>query len=432
MFVDFQHFTYLCMYLGNLMNLSLLIYIKRYKVTSEKKSPLYLRISLNGERVEIALKRTINPDLWESKRQCVKGKSLEAHSINEQIRLYKTRIHDIHSSFLGRGEFVSAEKLKNTFLGINTERKTIVQAFTFHNVKMFAQVGKEYALGTYKRYETCLKLMKEFMISFYKKEDFFLDDINLQFATEFHYYLQVTRGCNNNTTVKYLKNVKKIINLCRAHDWIKHDPFLNYKVKLDAVDREILTQHEIDILCHKHFSIKRLEEIKDIFLFCCFTGLAYSDVKKLSKDNVFIGIDGKDWIHVNRTKTNVPSRIPLLPIAKEIIEKYENTPYCVTNNQLLPVPSNQKYNAYLKEIADCCGINKNLTTHIARHTFATTVTLNNKVPIESVSKMLGHRTIKTTEHYSKVLDIKISEDMSGLMNNYRTNQKEINIKAHAN
>jgi len=419
------------MYLSNFMNLSLLIYIKRYKVTSEKKSPLYLRISLNGKRVEIALKRTISPDLWDNKRQCVKGRSPEAHSINEQIRVFKTRIHDIYVSFFEKGEFVSAEKLKNTFLGINTERKTIVQAFTFHNTKMFAQVGKEYALGTYKRYETCLKLLREFMSSYYKKADSFLDDINLQFATEFDYYLRVTRGCNNNTTVKYLKNLKKIINLSRAHEWIKHDPFLNYKVKLETVNRQILTQYEIDILVNKHFSIERLEEIKDCFLFCCFTGLAYSDVKKLSKENVFKGIDGKDWIHINRTKTNVPSRIPLLPIAKEILEKYENSPYCLTHNQLLPVPSNQKYNAYLKEIADCCGINKNLTTHIARHTFATTVTLNNKVPIESVSKMLGHRTIKTTEHYSKVLDIKISEDMSGLMNNYTTTQKEINIKTHA-
>jgi site-specific recombinase XerD len=403
------------------MKFYLLIYIKRYKLTSEKKSPLFLRISVNGKRVEIALKRTISPDLWDNKRQCVKGRSLEAQSINEQIRVFKRRAHDIYVSFLEKDEFVSAEKLKNLFLGVNTGRKTLVQAFSYHNEKMYAQVGKEYALGTYKRYETCLKLIKEFLSNYLKKDDIYLEDINLQFVTEFDYYLRVNRNCNNNTTVKYLKNFKKIINLSRSLDWLSHDPFLNYKVKLDTVNREILTQHEIELMFDKCFSIKRLEEIKDIFLFCCFTGLAYSDVKKLTQENVFKGIDGNNWIHVHRTKTNVPSRIPILPIARSILEKYESYPQCNINKTLLPVPSNQKFNAYLKEIADCVGINKNLTTHIARHTFATTITLNNKVPIESVSKMLGHRSIKTTEHYSKVLDIKISEDMTELMNKLNTN-----------
>lgn len=401
------------------MKFYLLIYIKRYKLSSEKKSPLFLRISLNGKRVEIALKRTIDPNLWDNKRQCVKGRTPDAHSINEQIRVFKRRLHDIYVSFLERDEFVSAEKLKNTFLGVNTERKTLVQAFTYHNDKMRAQVGKEYALGTFKRYETCLRLLQEFLLTHFKKVDVFLDDINLQFITEFDFFLRVKRNCNNNTTVKYLKNFKKIINLSRAHEWLKHDPFLNHKVKLDIVDREILSQHELNLLIDKDFSINRLDEIRDVFLFCCFTGLAYADVKKLSKDNIFKGIDGHDWIHIQRTKTNVPSKIPLLPIAKNTLLKYASNQYCLNKNVLLPVLSNQKYNAYLKEVAVCCGINKTLTTHIARHTFATTVTLNNKVPIESVSKMLGHRTIKTTEHYSKVLDVKISEDMNHLMNNYK-------------
>jgi site-specific recombinase XerD len=415
------------------MKFYLLIYIKRYKLSSEKKSPLFLRISLNGKRVEIALKRAIEPHLWDNKRQCVKGRSPEAASINDQIRVFKRRLHDIYVGSLERDEFVSAEKLKNTFLGINTDRKTLVQAFTFHNEKMLAQVGGEFAIGTYKRYNTCLKLLKEFMQIQLKKDDILLEDINLQFISEFDFYLRVKRGCNNNTTVKYLKNFKKIVNLSRAHDWMKHDPFLNHKVKMDTVNREILTQHELQLLIEKEFSIKRLEEIKDVFLFCCFTGLAYVDVKKLSGDSIFKGIDGNDWLHVYRAKTNVPSRIPLLPVAQGILKKYATNPYCLTKRLLLPVLSNQKYNAYLKEIADCCGIHKNLTTHIARHTFATTVTLNNKVPIESVSKMLGHRTIKTTEHYSKVLDIKIAEDMNHLMNNYKSTPiKDIGIKANEN
>jgi len=300
-----------------------------------------------------------------------------------------------------------------------------VEVFDYHNKKMEAQVGKEYSKGTLVKYKTCLKVLKEFMSHQYKRSDFALQELNLAFVTEFDFYLRTVKDCCNNTTVKYVKNFKKVINQARALEWIKHDPFANYKVKIDIVDREVLTQSEIDKLLNKTFSIERLNQIKDIFLFCCYTGLAYSDVSKLSKDNIFIGIDGNNWILINRTKTNVQSKVPVLPIAQTILDRYKDNPECSKRKVLLPVPSNQKYNAYLKEIADCTGITKNLTTHIARHTFATTVTLNNRVPIESVAKMLGHRTIKTTEHYSRVLDVKIADDMSGLMKDHTVNKVKI-------
>ena len=183
-------------------------------------------------------------------------------------------------------------------------------------------------------------------------------------------------------------------------------------MRLKEVERQYLSEEEIQTMLEKELHTNRLEQVRDIFIFCCFTGLAYSDVKKLSKDNLVFGIDGDKWIKTKRTKTDTRSNIPLLPTALEIIKKYENHPEAVTKGVLLPVLSNQKSNAYLKEIADLCGINKNLTTHLARHTFATTVTLSNGVPMESVSKMLGHKSLKTTQHYAKILDRKVSDDMA--------------------
>lgn len=401
------------------MALSILIFPKKSKINPEGKSPLFLRLSINGQRAEIALKRVVNPFFWDSRRQCVLGRNPEAYSINDQIRAFKNAVYNHYIRLIEKEEVISAKRIKDLFYGVEKGKKTIIQVFEFHNKKMEKQVGKDYARGTYDRYQTCLNLLKEFIATNYNLQDFNLEDLKLDFVTGFDFYLRTVRNCNNNTTVKYIKNLRKIINEARAFEWMTHDPFLNYKAKIEQIDREILTQEELDRLISKEFEIKRLEYIKDIFIFCCFTGLAYADVKKLTKENIFIGMDKNRWLHVNRTKTNVPSKIPLLPIALSIIEKYQEHPECVKYKKLLPVPSNQKYNAYLKEIADLCGINKHLTTHIARHTFATTVTLNNKVPIETVSKMLGHRSIKTTEQYSKVLEVKISDDMGNLMEKYK-------------
>lgn len=214
--------------------------------------------------------------------------------------------------------------------------------------------------------------------------------------------------------MKYLSNFRKIVNICIRNGWLQKDPFIAFKMTKREVERTALTEFELQTLAVKKFSIERLTIVKDIFLFSCFSGLAYSDVKKLRRSEIVIGIDGEKWLISRRQKTDITARIPLLQQALDIIDRYENNPQCILENRVLPVLSNQKMNAYLKEIADLCGINKNLTYHIARHTFATTVTLSNGVPIETVSKMLGHRNLKTTQHYAKILDIKISADMKQL------------------
>jgi site-specific recombinase XerD len=215
-----------------------------------------------------------------------------------------------------------------------------------------------------------------------------------------------------------------------ANGWIQKNPFINYKSRMVEVERAFLSQDEIETMFNKQFATDRLNLVKDIFLFSCFTGLAYADVKKLKRNNIGLGVDGERWIFINRTKTDTRSNIPLLPISAAIIEKYRNHPQAVNEERVLPILSNQKMNSYLKEIADLCGIHKELTFHIARHTFATTVTLTNGVPIESVSKMLGHKNLHTTQHYAKILDMKVSDDMKVLKEKFG-NGNQIGIKKSA-
>lgn len=270
------------------------------------------------------------------------------------------------------------------------------------------------------RYETSLKHTKDFILWKYNITDINIEKIDHSFITEYEFYLRSERKCANNTAVKYIKNFHKIINQCLANGWLNKDPFANYKAKVKEVVRDFLSEAEIEQMTNKEFVSERLELVRDIFVFSCSTGLAYIDVKQLTLDNISLGIDGDKWIFKNRQKTDTASKIPLLPMAQEIIDKYADDPVCKNEKRLLPILSNQKMNAYLKEIADVCEIKKELTFHIARHTFATTVTLSNGVPLETVSKMLGHTSLKTTQHYAKILDKKISEDMMILKSKFKS------------
>ena len=286
--------------------------------------------------------------------------------------------------------------------GLSETKRMLVPIFQDHNNKIKELVGKEYAPGTLERYTTSLKHTIEFMQWKYNISDIDITKIDHAFITDYEFWLRSVRNCANNTAVKYLKNFNKIIKLCLANDWLDKNPFANYKSKVKEVERVYLTEAEIQSIIEKDFKTERLSLVRDIFLFSCFTGLAYIDVKNLTKAHVSYGIDGEKWIFTHRQKTESASKIPILPVTQMIIDKYENHPQCINEDKLLPILSNQKMNAYLKEIAGVCEIEKELTFHIARHTFATTVTLTNGVPIESVSKMLGHKSIKTTQHYAKI------------------------------
>lgn len=265
--------------------------------------------------------------------------------------------------------------------------------------------------------------IKEFLKWKFNVSDIEITEIDHAFIYDFEFFLRTEKSCANNSAVKYVKNFGKIIRICLANKWMYHDPFLGYNSKFVEVNRGFLDEEELSLLQNKELKIERIALVRDVFLFSCYTGLSFIDAFNLTKGNIGIGIDGNKWIFTARQKTKIASHIPLLPIAEDIIKKYEKHPMCAISGKLLPVLSNQKMNAYLKEIADLCEITKELTFHIARHTFATTVTLSNGVPIESVSKMLGHKSIKTTQHYAKILDKKVSEDMAFLKERLKINEK---------
>ena len=399
---------------------SILFYIKRAKINVDGVCPIYTRVTINSKRFEFSTNKFISPDKWSTEGAKVKGNSEDARSINNQLDIIKNQIMDAEKRLYKKEILINSENLRNELFGIKERERLLIPIFTEHNRKIKELVGSEYAPGTLERYETSLKHTKDFLQWKYRVSDIDIEKIDHAFITEYEFYLRTERKCANNTAVKYIKNFHKIINICLANGWLNKDPFANYKSKVKEVIREFLTEQEIQSLMEKEFVSERLELVRDIFVFSCFSGLAYIDVKQLSKDNIVLGIDGDKWINKNRQKTDTNSKIPLLPTAQYILDKYANHPVCVNEDKLLPIFSNQKMNAYLKEIATVCGINKELTFHIARHTFATTVTLSNGVPIETVSKMLGHTNLKTTQHYAKILDKKISEDMQVLKAKFNT------------
>jgi site-specific recombinase XerD len=397
---------------------SILFYIKRAKANSQGISPIYVRVTIESKRFEFSSMKYINSEKWSIEGNKVKGSNEEARTINSHLDYLKNQVLEAEKRLYKKDISVTSETLKNEMFGFEERIRTLIPIFIDHNNKIKALIGKEYAPGTLERYETSLKHTKYFLMWKYNITDIDILKIDHAFITDYEFYLRTVRNCTNNTAVKYIKNFNKIIKICLANHWIEKNPFANYKSKVKEVDRIYLSEEELQEIINKDFGTDRLSLVRDIFLFSCFTGLAYIDVKNLTKSHISIGIDGEKWIFTHRQKTESASKIPILPVTQMIINKYENHPQACNQDRLLPILSNQKMNAYLKEIAGVCKINKELTFHIARHTFATTVTLTNGVPIESVSKMLGHRNLRTTQHYAKVLDKKVSEDMKILKDKF--------------
>lgn len=392
--------------------LSLLFYIKNSKVNKAGKTSVNARITIDGVRSEFSIGHQVPTDKWESKTGKMAGFSAEAKILNRHIETVSNKIYECYNQIMSEQNSFTATDVRDKYLGKDKKQKMLLEIFQTHNDQAEALIGKDFAAGTIERYKTAKKHVQAFLEHEYHKKDIPVKCVDNKFITGFEYFLKTNLKCAHNTSLKYIANFKKIVRLAYANDWIDKDPFVNYKAKLRPVIREYLTEEEIQTLADKTFKTARLELVKDIFLFSCFTGLAYCDVQKISSDDIIFGIDGHKWIKTTRTKTKTTVSIPVLPTAMVIIEKYKTHPEVLIKGLLLPILTNQKMNAYLKEIADLCKINKNLTFHVARHTFATTVTLTNGVPIESVSKMLGHKSLKTTQHYAKILDRKVSDDMN--------------------
>jgi site-specific recombinase XerD len=398
--------------------ISILFYLKRAKTNAQGLAPIFQRITINGRRLDNSSGKFVDPSKWHPEMSKMRGNSEEARLINGHLDNLRTKILIAEKELNKKDIPVNLETLKNMLLGTKERQRLLVPIFEEHNNKIKELLGIEYAPGTYERYQTSLKHTKNFLNWKYNIYDIDITKIDHAFITDYEFYLRSVRKCANNTAVKYIKNFNKIIKLCLANDWLDKNPFANYKSKVKEVERVYLSEMEIQNIINKDFKTERLSLVRDIFLFSCFTGLAYIDAKNLTKPHISIGIDGDKWIFTHRQKTESASKIPVLPITQMIIDKYAEHPQAINEEKLLPILSNQKMNAYLKEIAVVCEIEKELTFHIARHTFATTVTLTNGVPIESVSKMLGHKNLRTTQHYAKVLDKKVSEDMKILRDKF--------------
>jgi integrase len=360
-------------------------------------APIYMRVTIEGERFEFATQRKADPEKWDSKAgRLVKSKKEETRQLNNYLDMLQMKVFEAHRELLTIGEEITAKKVRNLLLGIeNDDSKTLLGVYREHIEEIKALLGKEYAPGTLKRFKAALSSLEAFL-QHRKETDVLLSDLTHKFITDYEFFLKSVRKVEHNTAMGIIKKLKKIVRICVANDWMEKDPFMNYRVKIRETNRPFLLQDELEKIIALKFTAERLANVRDIFVFCCFTGLAYADVQKLRRRDIVVGNDGEKWIHTERVKTDTATRVPLLPQAIKIMESYADHPQCINQGKLLPVMSNQKMNEYLKEIADRCEINKKMTFHTARHTFATTVTLTNGVPIETVSKMLGHKTLRTT------------------------------------
>jgi len=393
---------------------TLLFYLKKRNNYVKGGLPIYMRLTIDGQRIEISTKRDCEPEKWNSIAGRKNGVKEDVKLLNAYLDTLQSKVYEVHRQLIESRRQITAESVKNLLVGNTVKPRMIVEIFQEHNDKMAKLVGLDYAPGTLERYRTSLEHTRDFIKYKYKVTDLAIEKLDYEFIADYEFWMKTVRKCSHNTTMKYLSNFKKIVLLCIKRGWIARDPFYAYKMTKHEVDRQALTATELQLISNRDFGQGRLDQVRDIFLFCCYTGLAYADVHKLKRSEIVEGADGEKWVVIKRQKTDSPSRIPLLPQALSIVSEYDEHPQCINQDRVLPVLSNQKMNSYLKEISDLCGIAKPVTFHLARHTFATTVTLTNGVPIESVSKMLGHRNIKTTQLYAKIVDKKIGDDMRKL------------------
>ena len=390
---------------------SLLFYIRRDKINKSGEAPIFMRITINGERADASVKRSIVPRLWNT----TKGKAVENSKIGKDLNLYLDAIsanllrlqRDME---LAETEITARAILDRYLSKQKPKRHTIMEVFKEHNEKCRALLGIDYAQGTIIRYETSLRLTVDFLRNTYQKEDLYWDALPCQFIEDYEFYLKTVRRCCHNTAIKYLRNFKKIARIAMTKGWLKTDPFAQTQFHLEKVHRDFLEKHELKKLLEKPLDIPRMARVRDIFCFCCLTGLAFTDVQQLKPEHIVLDINGMQWLRKPRQKTGNMCNIPLMDKAQEILLRYREDSYCLLHGVLLPVCSNQKMNAYLKELADICGIRKRLSTHTARHTFAT-LTLASGATIDNVAKMLGHSNTNMTRHYARILDSSIMRNM---------------------
>lgn len=397
---------------------NVLFFIRRTKTVKSGETPIMLRITIEGQLAEIQLKRDVKPNYWNQAKERCTGKDSASLEINRYLESVKLRLFEIHRKMEEEGKLINPNEIKRKFLGLDEEHKMFFQMFQEHNDKCRELIGKDYAKVTVSRFDTCLKYFREMSLAQYQRKDIPLKEVTNGMILDYIHFLKSEKGLQENTVIRYMKTVKKVLNIAVNYDWIEKNPFGNIRFHEKEVNKEFLTKEELEILRTKTFEIPRLELVRDVFLVQCFTGLAFIDVSELKEEHIISDNEGSLWIRKERHKTGIMCNVPLLDIPLEIIEKYKDHPLCQKRGILLPVLSNQKMNSYLKEIADCCGIKKNLSTHTGRHTFCSVVTLANNVSLENIAKMVGHTNTRMTMRYAKVLDQSILRDMQGVKESF--------------
>ena len=394
-------------------NFSILFYIRKDR-TKNGKAPIYLRITVQKAKVAIPINTHVAIENWDSAKGLAKLKTTEADEINSNINMWRNKVYDANKSFFDADQFPTVEMIKNKLLGIDTRQYSLIKLANQHNEKMKSLIGNSTTYGNFKNYKTSCKFLIDFLKFKYNFSEIPLSQLNNQFITDFVYYLQTTKDCKNNGAMKHAQRLKKFTNFALANEWINKDPFKNFKIRFEKHERDILDMSEVLRLEGLKTGSFKLDKVRDAFLFAIYTGLAYIDVYNLKKEHIIKDITDQLWIDTTRTKTKIKLKIPILPKAERILNNYGLSEKEV-GEKLLPVMSSQKLNDYLKDLATLAKINKILTFHVARHTFATTITLNNGMPIETVSKLLGHTNLRTTQIYSRVLDQKIKNDFQSLL-----------------
>ncbi|CAH8284153.1 site-specific recombinase XerD [Mariniflexile fucanivorans] len=391
----------------------------------DSQASIYARITVKGKRATLSLKRKVRVSDWDTHRGRARGTNQSIRTLNNYLEQVNSDLFQCYQDLKTERKLITSNAIKARYLGDDEQNHSIKDIINYHYEDMEGKLK----WGTQKNYYTTEKYISKFLLKRYKTADMYLRELDYNFILKFEKYLRGyvptdhQRKMGNNTVMKHIERFRKLINLALKLGWMEKDPFINFKSHIIKNERGFLSSDELNAIEEKQFTIERLQLVRDLFVFSCYTSLSYIDVINLTEDNINIGIDGELWIHYRREKTTKLIRIPLLPKALQIMEIYKNNHKSKSRGSLFPKISNQKLNSYLKEIADVCGIKKNLTFHIARHTFATTVTLSNGIPIETVSKLLGHSKISTTQIYAKVLERKVSDDMKKLRDQFLSMKK---------
>ncbi len=389
-----------------------LAFFPRKPYADRSEYPLFVRISIGGQRTEFKIGRSVDPANWDQARNMCRGRSRRDQELNKYLELVRSRFFDIHNMLLRENKPINPAIMKAHFLGTMEQPKMLCEVFRETNEKRKEELDRgDIVKPTYQRWMRCVDYLEEFLKLHYKVADIPLKEVTSGMLDDFEHFLRMKKSCANNAAVRYLRCVKNVLQYALAHKWITDDPFFGKKYQRTYAERQFLTEKELAAVISLDLKdIPRLEVVRDTFVFCCFTGLAFCDVKTLKKTDITEDSGGCTWIRKPREKTGELSVIPLLDVPRQIAEKYADNPVVVSTGVVIPVITNQKMNAYLKEIADLAKIPKLLTTHVARHTFAT-MSLCNDVSIEVISKMLGHSDIKTTQIYAKMQDSAVQSGM---------------------